>query len=130
MRIYVFEEDPSLLKLLTLFLEKNGHQVRGFPSEYSCPLCQSETDVCFAEKPCADAVIVNTRSPDQEKFQLLIEQNKKGCKLPNINKALMSTTFTDIQKKMICDQGFHLIKKPFRLAAITNWIKECSDRLK
>ena len=130
MKVFVFEEDPSLLKLLTMFFENKGHQVQGFSGDYSCPLYQEEACACTVEKPCADAVIVNTRTPDQERFQMLIDQDKKGCKLPKLNKAIMSSSFTEDHKQRISDQGFHTIKKPFRLEAIANWLEECEDRLK
>jgi DNA-binding response OmpR family regulator len=129
MRIFVFEEDASLLNLLTLYLEIKGHQVRGFTDQYSCPLYQSAASVCPADKPCADAVIVNTRCPDQENIQILIDQERKGCKLPGLNKAVISANISEEQDQMICSLGFYVIRKPFRLTTISSWLTECAKRL-
>jgi len=130
MMVFVFEEDSSLLSLLTLYLEGKGHQVRGFSCEYSCPLYQLEKCTCPVEKPCADAVIVNTRYNDQEEVQILIDQDEKGCKLPKLNKAVMIASITKEREKEIRNLGFTVITKPFRLAAINEWLRDCKTRLK
>lgn len=129
MRVYLFEEDPSLLELLVLYLKSKGHQVQGFLGGYTCSLYLMEECVCPADTPCAEAVIVNAKIPNQESFQILVDQARKGCKLPRQNKAVMSACFSEAQEQAIRDQGFSVIKKPFRLAAIDAWLATCSARL-
>lgn len=129
MRIYLFEEDPSLLNMLVLYLRNRGHQVQGFASGYKCPLYLLEECTCPAAKPCADAVVVSTRIPDEESLQILIDQDTKGCKLPKLNKAVMSANFTEAQETLVQDKGFSIVKKPFRLAAIDRWLEGCAKRL-
>jgi len=129
LRIYIFEEDPSFLKLLTVFLEKKGFSVQGFHDGYSCPLYQLERCVCPADTPCADAVLVNTRIPSLEGIRLLLDQDRKGCKLPRENKGVMSAGFTTEQQQLVQSHGFQVIRKPARLAAISAWLDECARRL-
>lgn len=129
MRVYVFEEDPSILDLLMLYLKGQGHQAQGFSSGYNCPLYLLEECECPASKPCADAVLVNTRIPNAESIQVLLDQDRKGCKLPKSNKAVMSASFNVDQEEHIRQHGFSVLKKPFRLTAITSWLKECAVRL-
>jgi len=129
MRVYIFEEDVSLLELLVTFMKNQGHQVRGFSEGYKCPLYLLEECVCPASKPCAEAVIVNTRVPNQASVQILLDQEAKGCKLTNRNKAVMSANFSEQHENYIRQYGFSLIKKPFRLKAITSWLEECAERL-
>lgn len=129
MRVYVFEEDPALLDLLMLYLKNKGHQVQGFMEGYKCPLYLLEECICPAEKPCAEAVIVNTREPNEESIQILLDQEQKGCKLNKRNKAVMSTSFTPELQALIEGNGFSIIKKPFRLSALTDWLDECKGRL-
>lgn len=129
MRIYVFEEDPSLLNLLSTYLINQGHHVKGFSEGYKCPLYLLEECVCPASKPCAEAVIVNTRMPTKESVQILIDQDRRGCKLPKANKAVMSASFNSDQEEYVKQQGFSMIKKPYRLATITLWLKESALRL-
>jgi len=129
MRIYIFEEDPTLLNLLMIYLKNKGHQVQGFLEEYKCPLYLLEECVCPASTPCAEAVVINTRVPNEGSIQILIDQERKGCKLPKSNKAVMSASFTDELKELVESHGFSVIKKPFRLAALTEWLEYCKTRL-
>lgn len=129
MRVFVFEEDPSVLELLVLYLEQTGHHAQGFRAGYTCPLYLLEECVCPADKPCAEAVIVNTKVPTQESLQILIDQDQRKCKLPKANKAVMSAYFNPEREKYFQEQGFTVIKKPFRLSTIATWLNECSDRL-
>jgi hypothetical protein len=128
MRIHIFEENPSILNLLVLFLKNKGHQVHGFSDGYKCPLFLLDECICPADKPCAEALIVNIQNPNQENVQILLDQEEKRCKLHKRNKAIMSSDFTPEQEQSIQDQGFTTIKKPFRFAAISNWLDECTTR--
>lgn len=129
MRIYIFEEDPALLDLLVLYLENKGHHVQGFLEGYKCPLYLLEECACPAEKPCAEAVIINTRKPNKGSLQILRDQEQKGCKLPKRNKAIMSASFTPELQELIEGHGFSVIKKPFRLAVLNEWLGECKGRI-
>ncbi len=129
MRVYVFDDDPSLLNLLTLYLANKGHQVQGFLHKYSCPLYQLDSCICPVDEPCAEAVIVNTRVANKESLNVLIDQDQKGCKLLRLNKAVMSANVTEAQEGFIRDQGFSVLKKPFRLTTVTSWLDACDERL-
>jgi len=129
MRLFIFEEDPALLDLLMLYLKDKGHQVQGFQEGYKCPLYLLAECSCPAEKPCAEAVIINTKKPNRESIQILLDQEQKGCKLPKLNKAIMSASFTSEQQEYIESQGFSIIKKPYRLAELIEWLGECKNRL-
>jgi len=128
MRIFVFEENPDLLRLLTIYLKDKGHEVYGYSGPYTCPLYQKDECTCPLDNPCAEAVIVNSRHPYREKLQILIDQDNRGCKLPKFNKAMTSASFTKKDEKKISDLGFTVIKKPFRLSAVNNWLVECQNR--
>ena len=129
MRVYIFEDDPSILKMLTLYLQNKGHQVQGFLDTYSCPLYELDTCACPPDKPCAEAVLINSRKQHSDNIYFLVKQEKKGCKLTNPNKAVMSTSLTDEQVKKIRESGFSVIKKPFKLIQVEEWLRECAARL-
>ncbi|PLX80022.1 MAG: hypothetical protein C0614_07450 [Desulfuromonas sp.] len=128
LRIFIFEEDSSLLNLLTVYLQGKGHSVQGFLGRYSCPLYQKEHCCCPAEKPCAEAVIINSRNPLKD-ADILIDQGRKGCKLAAKNKAVMCASFLKGQEDVVQDLGFSTIKKPFRLEKIEEWLESCTARL-
>lgn len=129
LRINVYGIDPSLLKLLTLILEKKGHQVQVFTDSYSCPSCIHETCIYPLGTTCADAIIINTRKPVLETLPILKAQDEKGCKLTKQKKVIMSSFFTDKQKQAIQSMGYTTIKKPFAMSKIADWLESCESSL-
>ncbi len=129
LRVFIFDEDESFLKLLTILFENKGHSVQSFKDGYSCPLFQNDSCECPAQHRCADAVLVNIRPPNIQNIDILLNQDAKGCKLIKANKAVISTSFTEDLEKRIRGYGFHTIKKPSRLSKIDEWLEGCSERL-
>lgn len=129
LRIKVYAKDLSVLKLLTLILERKGHQVHGVTDNYCCPSCSLNMCPCPPGTTCADAVIINTRKPVLETLPILEEQDKNGCKLKKQQKVLMSSFFTDEQKQTIQSLGYPIIKKPFSLSTITKWLEAVEHHL-
>ncbi|PLX86892.1 MAG: hypothetical protein C0618_08335 [Desulfuromonas sp.] len=127
-RVFVFEDDIPTLELLTLVIQRQGYEVQGFTSRFSCPAYTSDRCECPQHKPCANAIIVNTRFPESKNLDLLIEQDKRGCKLSRENKAVMSASFSTERESQVREMGFKTIKKPFRLHKIIAWIQECEAR--
>ncbi|PLX81107.1 MAG: hypothetical protein C0616_05660 [Desulfuromonas sp.] len=130
LRVLLFEQNPSLQRLLKSFIEGRGHRVQVMSGEYSCSLHELDACSCPSEKPCADAVIINTRMATIENMQILVDQAKKGCKLPRQNKAIMNTVFTESLEQSVRDLGFSTIKQPLKMAEIAGWLNECGERAK
>ena len=129
LKIKIFADDMSLLKLLALILEKRGHRVEGFTDNYRCPSCVNESCPCPPGSTCADAIIINTRKPVLETLPILKEQDQKGCKLAKPKMVIMSSFFTDTQKQTLESMGYTTIKKPFKLSKIADWLESCeADR--
>jgi len=127
LKIKIFAKDSSVIKLLTLILEKKGHQVEVSTDDYSCPSCIRETCTCPSGMACADAVIINTRKPVLETLPILKEQAEKGCKLTKSKKVIMSSFFTDEQNEAIQSMGYPTIKKPFSMSKIDEWLNACES---
>jgi len=123
-KINLFEQDPALLKLLTIILEKKGHQVEVFKEGYHCcPSCLEKGCLCAPGQACVDAMIIDTSHPLFETLEKLGTQNKNGCKLPKQKIAILSASFTEQQKQTIERMGHTPIKKPFSLSKIEEWLK-------
>lgn len=129
MRVFIFEQDEALRDLLTRFARSKGHEVHSFADQYSCRAYAEDSCNCPADSRCADAVIINTRVPTLDNIRILLDQVKKGCRLPSPNKAVMSALMTDAHEQAIHGQGFSAIRKPFRLARVNEWLAACERRL-
>lgn len=129
LRIYVFDDDPAITRLLQLVLSNKGHRVETFQDPTYCQIYRNDRCQCPQEYPCADVVISDIMMPQMNGIDLLRMQRDKGCKAPAANKALMSAKTDMKQQRAVEELGCHFIKKPFKLTAICNWVEECAERL-
>ena len=129
LRVLIFDNDPSILSLLHTYLTGEGHQVLTYAGPYDCPLSALDACACPAEQRCADAVLVDVRFPTVDGIAFLVERARKGCKLVNANKAVMSATLNEAQERTIRELGFSTLKKPFRLSLLSSWLRDCQRNL-
>ena len=123
MKIKLFERDPALLKLITVILEQKGHKVEIFEEHYDC--CTPSIDAgcaCSQEETCADAVIIDMSPPILEVIKKINIQKNRGCKLFDQKIAVLSSSFTEMQKEKIVNMGHTPIKKPFALSKLEEWL--------
>jgi DNA-binding response OmpR family regulator len=130
LRVYIIDADASLLKLFSFLLQSKGHQVQDVAGTCNNALIGSGKNTCPSDTLCADAIIVNTSPPVQEYIQQLTGNNHNGCKIPKRNIAIMTTYCTEEQRTALQEIGFSVIKKPFKLLEIDEWLAACARRLK
>jgi len=132
LKILVFDQEQSLRQLLKTFLVQQGHDVTVYSSPSMCPLyCSLMTAACSCarETPCADVIIADLDAPAVNAVEFLKLQRKRGCKMLDANKAIMSNYLTSALDRAISALGCHHIGKPFRLTEIREWVDECRQRL-
>ncbi len=129
LRIFVFDDDPSVAKLLQLVLSSKGHSVQTFIDPSFCHLYQDQQCQCPQDSPCADIMITDMMMPHMNGIELLQMQRDRGCKVIVANKALLSAKNETQLKDATKELGCHFIRKPFRLADICDWVEECAERV-
>ena len=128
LRIFVFDDDPSITRLLDLVLTSQGHCVQTFQDPSYCSIYQQQHQ-CQQDFPCADVVITDIMMPKMNGIDLLRLQRDKGCRLPAENKALLSAKIDAEQQQAVEELGCHFIRKPFRLSDIVDWVEACAERI-
>jgi DNA-binding response OmpR family regulator len=121
-KIIVFDNDTTILDILKIFLTNHGHEVQVFPEPHVCSFNLLDDNQCPSTTACADAVLINSRNPTPEFVETLTGLIDKGCKLSLGNRAIMSTSMTDEQASRIRDEDLHVIRKPFRLTEVLEWV--------
>ena len=131
-RAQVFEQDDGLRELLKRFLAGEGHDVVAYRDSTSCPLYNNfgnDQCCCSNTHPCADAVLLDIGMLNVNALDFLKDQRRRGCKVPDANKAVVSTHLNEALAAATKEFGCHHIRKPYRLTEIRQWINECATRL-
>lgn len=129
LRVYILDAESSLLKLLSFLLQSKGHQAQDVAGECNNALIGSEKNTCPSDTLCADAIIVNASPPIQEYIQWLTSNSQSFCKIPKRNIAIMTTSCTEEQRTALQEIGVSVIKKPFKLLEVDEWLDACARRL-
>ena len=132
LRVMVLEQHQALRELLRSYFSAYGHDVLTFSDPTVCPYYGKQLDeqcCCLKESPCADVVLADFTLPNINALDFLKLQQRRGCKVPDANKAVMSTGMTTALMKAIEELGCHYIEKPFHLASIGKWLRECAARV-
>ena len=123
-KVTIFDNDISTLERLKTLLTNHGHKVRAFPEPHICSFNLLGDNQCPSSTACADAVIVNMKRPTLSVVEALTGLSENGCKIPLCNKAIMSSAITDEEERQIMGEGLHVIRKPFRLTEVLEWVKQ------
>lgn len=123
MKIVIFDNDATTLEDLKTFLTGHGHEVQVFPEPHICSFNLLDDNQCPSSMACADAVLINTENPGSGIIEFLTGLIENGCKLSMSNRAIMSAAMTDEQKSRLKSKGLHVIRKPFRLTEVLEWIE-------
>jgi CheY-like chemotaxis protein len=129
MRVLVFDDDQALRELFRKILQGFGHNVTAYADPTLCPAYQSPKCECPADKPCAEAMIIDVMMPNMSGIDLLKAQRERGCKALDQNKALMSAANKPEFRDTASEFGCRFLKKPFKISEVRVWLEECSNRL-
>lgn len=120
-RILIFDDSEEIRSLLSEFFNKRGYEVFSFPNPAVCPISHEKQCPCPAGQACADFILSDLNMPIQQGIDFLEDQMRKGCKCKNM--ALMSGDFTENDVVRAKSIGLMLLKKPFGLEELLQWIE-------
>ena len=124
LRVIVFEDDEPIRELLRAAIARLGHEVLTFSDPLACPLYLGEECNCPQDHPCGDLLITDNRMPRMTGLEFIRRQSERGCKGVAANKAVLSATWTDPQLREASHLGCKILKKPFPLGILVDWIRE------
>lgn len=128
-RVIIIDDNLSVLSMLRTFLTKRKFEVLEFAEPTMCPIYEKSADRCTQVGPCADIIITDLKMPRMNGIELLEALSKGDCKLTVKNKAIISSYLDDTNEKRIKDLGCLFFEKPFKLSELSNWLKECENRI-
>lgn len=130
LRVILFEDDQAFSDLVRKIIQGFGYEVSAFSDPTVCPLFKNLKTSCPQSQPCADVVITDNMMPNMTGIEFLQLQRSCGCKASDLNKALMSAVTTPQQQEAVKSLGCKFFRKPFKIDALRQWLKECEVRTK
>ena len=128
-RALVFDDDEGVRLLISSIFEMRGYEVLSFTAPRSCPIYLDKNCPCPRNYACADILITDNHMPGMTGLDFIEHQTQNGCKVICKNKALMSSAWTDQDKKQVGKLGCHLFDKPFGIEEVHKWLEECENRI-
>lgn len=128
-RIIFFGDQKGIGSLYSLYLRSKGYEVFHYPSPMSCALMSQQKCTCPRDHVCADIIITEMEMEGMSGLDLIRHQYESGCRARPRNKAIISDKFTSKQEQEANALRCKLLRKPFRLIDVVEWIKECEQRI-
>ena len=129
LRIFVYDMDKSLRELLSVIVKKKGHEVIALYEPVVCPLYSDLECCCSQSHACGDLMIVENRMTKMSGLKLIKKQLEGGCKGAAQNKLVLNGTRIDEEASFARELGCKVLKKPFKVSEITDWIDQCEQRI-
>lgn len=130
LRIFIFDLDKSLRDLVAIIARNKGHEVLAFPEPSACPIYSAQDCTCPQNHACGDLMIIDSRMLKMSTIDFIRKQIDSGCKGATQNKLILSTTGSNEEELQAAEEiGFRLMRKPFKVEDISDWIDECEKRI-
>ena len=126
-RILIFDEDEVLSSTLKKILDEREYEVFAFSGHGVCPLFHSGNHNSISDNACSDIIISDLYMPTIEGLKLIKDRIDQGCKVKF--RALMSTTWSDVDWQYAHKLGCQLFRKPFDLKEMLEWLNDCSKKI-
>ena len=127
-RAILFDDDPAILRTLSLFFEERGYEVIACEEPVACQIYEDSLR-CDKMHPCGDLMITDLEMPRMSGFELLRLQTERGCKLNIRNKAVLSGNLDRASCEALRNLGCVAFQKPCRLVTLAAWVEECERRM-
>ena len=124
-RVFLFEDDESIKKMLSLMLNNNKCEISTFKDPSFSQLYQSNECQCNENEVCADIIIADSDTPHVTGLDFIERKVKQGCKVKNF--AIISGFLTNKDIKRAKNLGIAIFYKPAFFIKISEWIDICFE---
>ena len=126
-RAIIINKDPHLQQELTGFFADRGYATAVFRDSSICSVYDSGD--CTGPRSCGDIMLMNVDTP-KSGLDLIAAQNKRGCKLPAANKAIIAGSLPDIGLgAAFSSLGVAIFLTPLDFSKLQQWVAECETRM-
>ena len=126
-RVLIFDENSDLSITLKEILDERGYEVFTFSNRGVCPLLHTVDHIAISDSVCSDIIISDLYLPTIDGLELIKDRIDNGCKVKC--RALMSTTWSEVDWQYAHKIGGRLFRKPFDLSEMLAWIDDCAKMI-
>lgn len=127
-RAIIYDDDPTILELLTIFFEDLDYEVIANSEPAPCPVYQDDA-TCLKRNPCGDIIVTDLIMPGMTGLEMLTHQARRGCGIDVRNKAVHSGSLEPGSLEAIGRLGCSFFHKPAPLSELRAWVRECESRM-
>ncbi len=126
-RVIIFDGDPATAGGLRKFFEARGYEIMVFRDTAICPVVDQRNGRCPGNVSCCDITIIRHDMPSMNGIDLLAAQQRRGCKLSAVNKAIVARGL-DAEDRLSLDVlGAPFFLAPIDLGAFGAWVAQCEE---
>ena len=129
LRVNIFDDDVSNLKMLKFFMSQRDYEILTFEKPVVCLIHGAKSDKCDTGKPCADIIMTDYQMPEMTGIEMLLHQEKRGCKVDIRNKIVMSADLDNKGQEVLEELGCTFFNKPFKLNELSACLDDCEKRI-
>ena len=126
LRVNIFDDDVSNLKMLKFYLSQRDYEILTFDRPVVCPVDNANSGKCNSLKPCADIIMTDYQMPEMTGTEMLLNQVQRGCKVDIRNKIVMSAGLDNNGQKMLEVLGCTFFSKPIKLSELSAYLDDCA----
>ena len=127
-RVIIFNDDPRLRNALELFFQARNYETMLFREPAICPV-YGNVEACPGPYSCGDIVIMSQNTQTMNGIDLLMAQQKHGCKLSASNKAIIAGSLSDEGRAKLAALGSAFFQTPLDFSELEKWVTERATRM-
>lgn len=119
----VFDDDILILETVEAYF--GIKQIKTFPHLYpTCPMIERGVATCPLTTPIYSLILSDNDMPRQTGIDFFEELQRRGCKIPNHRKALMTGFLPRKDYERARSLGLRVLKKTCSFAVLDLWLDE------
>ncbi|MEE4254069.1 MAG: response regulator [Desulfuromusa sp.] len=122
LKVLVLDDDVQFLNLTEAYLEDKGFEVSAY-LQVPRPMLEKVAEYCPLGDPIYDLILVDNDMPDMKGIEFLEYIQKKGCKISNTRKAILSGCLSSDERNRAKELGVKVFDKPCSLDVLDKWIE-------
>ena len=123
LRILIIDDDELVRETLGEFSQLLGYEPILVDDPSLPPLPCQESQMCSAEHPCADVMLIDHYLPTMFGLDYIESQIRKGCKASAHSRAIITGALSTQETQRAHSLGCHVLLKPISFETFKNWLE-------